>query len=147
MRLTTILHPLLTLFSLSLSQELVIETAHAIPASSCPRRTTTGDTVKVHYAGTLLSTGTQFDSSYDRGQPLSFKLGAGMVIKGWDQGLLDMCVGEKRKLTIPSELAYGNRAMGPIPAGSSLVFETELVGIVGYEPSKEGGSVDGKHEL
>ena len=71
------------------------------------------------------------------------------MIKGWDQGLLDMCIGEKRKLTIPAELGYGNRAMGPIPAGSALVFETELVGIVGYELPKGGDEEgeEGKSEL
>lgn len=77
--------------------------------------------------------GTEFDASYNRGQPLSFTVGKGQVIKGWDEGLLDMCPGEKRKLTIQAEWAYGARAMGPIPANSVLIFETELVDIVGVK--------------
>ena len=77
--------------------------------------------------------GSEFDASYKRGQPLSFTVGKGQVIKGWDEGLLDMCPGEKRKLTIQPEWAYGSRAMGPIPANSVLIFETELVGIAGVE--------------
>jgi len=108
--------------------ELQIDVTHPV---ECTRKTTNGDTVKMHYRGTLADTGKQFDASYDRGSPLSFNLGAGRVIKGWDQGLLDMCVGEKRTLTIPPELGYGDRAMGPIPKGATLIFETELMEIVG----------------
>jgi FK506-binding protein 2 len=89
------------------------------------------------YRGTLHSDGSQFDASYDRGQPLDFALGTGRVIKGWDQGLLDMCIGEKRRLTIAPELGYGDRAVGPIPANSILVFETELVGIRGVEKEEK----------
>ncbi|KAF1934283.1 uncharacterized protein M421DRAFT_88276 [Didymella exigua CBS 183.55] len=81
--------------------------------------------------GTLESDGSEFDASYNRGQPLSFKVGSGQVIKGWDQGLLDMCPGEKRKLTIQPDWAYGSRGAGPIPANSVLIFETELVSIDG----------------
>jgi FKBP-type peptidyl-prolyl cis-trans isomerase len=93
------------------------------------RKTKKGDTISVHYTGTLLD-GTKFDSSVDRGTPFDFQLGAGMVIAGWDQGLLDMKVGEKRKLTIPSSLGYGARgAGGVIPSNATLVFETELLGI------------------
>ncbi|KAI1097168.1 hypothetical protein F4804DRAFT_328414 [Jackrogersella minutella] len=97
----------------------------------CDRKTQKGDTIQVHYRGTLASNGNKFDASYDRGTPFSFTLGGGQVIKGWDQGLLDMCIGEKRTLTVPPEFGYGNRGMGPIPAGSTLVFETELMGIRG----------------
>jgi hypothetical protein len=74
----------------------------------------------VHYRGTLESDGSEFDASYNRGQPLSFTVGQGQVIKGWDQGLLDMCPGEKRKLTIQPDWAYGSRGAGPIPANSVL---------------------------
>ncbi|CAK7226763.1 Peptidyl-prolyl cis-trans isomerase fpr2 [Sporothrix bragantina] len=103
----------------------------------CDRRTKAGDKIEVHYLGTLEKTGAKFDASYDRGVPFSFVLGGGQVIKGWDQGLLDMCIGEKRTLTVPPEYGYGNRGMGPIPAGSTLIFETELLGIKGVpKPEK-----------
>ncbi|KAK2033979.1 FKBP-type peptidyl-prolyl cis-trans isomerase [Colletotrichum zoysiae] len=103
----------------------------------CDRKTKNGDKLTMHYRGTLQSDGSQFDASYDRGTPFSFKIGSGQVIKGWEQGLLDMCIGEKRTLTIPPELGYGSRGMGPIPASSTLVFETELVGIEGVpKPDK-----------
>ncbi len=86
----------------------------------------TGDFVSVHYTGTLLD-GTKFDSSYDRNEPISFKLGSGMVIKGWDEGIAFMHVGDKGRFEIPSDLAYGETANGLIPANSTLVFEVELV--------------------
>lgn len=88
----------------------------------------TGKMVSVHYTGTFLD-GKKFDSSLDRGQPFQFKLGAGRVIKGWDQGVKGMKVGGKRKLTIPPDLGYGSRANGPIPANSTLLFEVELLGV------------------
>ena len=80
----------------------------------------------------MLTDGTKFDSSLDRGTPFTFTLGAGQVIKGWDQGLLGACVGEKRKLLIPPELGYGATGSPPkIPANADLVFETEVTGING----------------
>src|SRR3954463_9882851 len=88
-----------------------------------------GKKVTVHYVGTLTD-GKKFDSSRDRGKGFSFKLGAGQVIKGWDQGVAGMKVGGLRKLTIPSDLAYGDRGFpGAIPPRATLIFEVELLSV------------------
>ncbi|XP_008794656.1 FK506-binding protein 2-like [Phoenix dactylifera] len=98
---------------------------------SCSIQAHKGDSIKVHYRGTLTD-GTVFDSSFERGDPIEFELGSGQVIKGWDQGLLGMCVGEKRKLKIPAKLGYGAQGSPPtIPGGATLIFDTELVAVNG----------------
>ncbi|GMH73867.1 hypothetical protein TrRE_jg9246 [Triparma retinervis] len=84
----------------------------------------------MHYTGTIYTTGKKFDSSLDRSTPFTFTLGVGEVIQGWDRGLMGMCVGEKRKLTIPSGLAYGDAGAGhEIKGGDTLVFQVELLDI------------------
>ena len=93
-----------------------------------------GDLVSVNYTGTLID-GTKFDSSLDHGKPIQFTLGVGQVIKGWDQGIVGMKIGDKKKLTIPPELAYGAQAIPDarggilIPANSTLIFDVELVDV------------------
>ncbi|XP_022727834.1 peptidyl-prolyl cis-trans isomerase FKBP15-1-like [Durio zibethinus] len=104
---------------------------------SCDIQAHKGDRIKVHYRGKLTD-GTVFDSSFERGDPIEFELGSGQVIKGWDQGLLGMCVGEKRKLKIPAKLGYGAQGSPPtIPGGATLIFDTELVAVNG-KPSSGG---------
>ena len=97
---------------------------------------TSGKQVSVHYTGWLFDAaapetkGRKFDSSRDRGEPFSFRLGAGQVIQGWDRGVAGMRVGGQRRLTLPPEFAYGSRgAGGVIPPGATLVFDVELLGV------------------
>lgn len=89
-----------------------------------------GQTVTVHYVGVSFSSGQEFDSSWSRRDPFSFRLGAGQVITGWDRGVAGMRVGGRRQLTIPADLAYGNRgAGGVIKPGETLVFVVDLLGL------------------
>ena len=89
-----------------------------------------GDTVKVHYVGVAYSTGEEFDASYSRGAPLDFPLGAGRVIRGWDEGVAGMKVGGRRRLVIPPHLAYGDRGAGGVIApGETLIFVVDLVDV------------------
>ena len=168
MNLLTYLSLALTLVTSTTAASLDIKTTHS---TDCTRRTQRGDTIHMHYRGTLASTQQEFDSSYKRGEPLVIPIGVGIVIRGrvffylpvfgcvgqlgvhtyvvlkldvltiydcrWDEGLLNMCIGDKRTLTIPPEYGYGDRSIGPIPGGSTLVFETELVGVDGVEKKDE----------
>lgn len=100
-----------------------------VNAAGTGSKPTSGSSIKVHYAGRLVD-GTPFDSSYTRGKPIDFKVGTGMVIKGWDEALLDMNLGEKRTLIIPPNLAYGPQGRPPvIPKNATLIFDVELVSL------------------
>ncbi|WP_406196804.1 FKBP-type peptidyl-prolyl cis-trans isomerase [Kitasatospora sp. NBC_01560] len=89
-----------------------------------------GQVVEVHYAGVTFESGEEFDASWNRGSTFKFPLGAGRVIKGWDQGVVGMKVGGRRELTIPAHLAYGNQSPSPlIPAGSTLIFVVDLISV------------------
>jgi len=100
---------------------------YVVTAGGAGEKPARGTTIKAHYTGRLVN-GTEFDSSVKRGQPLSFAVGTGRVIPGWDEALLDMKKGEKRVLIIPPNLGYGARgAGGVIPPNSSLIFDVELV--------------------
>ena len=120
---------LLLAFIVTVSQAASLESKTLKQGSGAVAKA--GDTVSVHYTGWLMD-GKKFDSSVDRGKPFQFELGAGRVIKGWEQGVEGMHIGEKRELIIPPELAYGKREVGGglIPANSTLKFEVELLDIV-----------------
>ena len=107
----------LTVPALGLDKPLDIKVTHQ---TECSRKTQQGDKISMHYRGTLEKDGSEFDASYKRGTPLSFVLGTGQVIKGWDEGLKDMCPGDKRTLTIQPEYGYGERGIGPIPGNAVL---------------------------
>jgi peptidylprolyl isomerase len=114
-------------------KEQIVETATGLGyvdlVEGSGARPKKGDTVRVHYTGWLKS-GDKFDSSVDRGAPFEFPVGMGRVIRGWDEGVISMKVGGKRKLVIPAHLGYGDRGAGAvIPPGATLIFEVELLGI------------------
>ena len=89
-----------------------------------------GDKLAMHYTGTLKETGAKFDSSRDRGEPFSFTIGVGQVIQGWDQGVMEMSLGQRATLDIPAQLGYGaNGAGGAIPPNADLLFDVELIAI------------------
>ena len=126
--------PLLLFLALACATDLVIEKTF-VPAT-CSQKSKVGDTLYMHYSGYIAqssatgSPGSKFDSSLDRGRPFDFPLGTGRVIKGWDEGLQDMCPGEKRTLIIPPDMGYGARGAGNvIPGGATLKFDVELLSI------------------
>lgn len=109
------------------SEQLLVE---VLQEGSGPQAAAAGDTITVNYSG-WLPDGTLVDSSENPGRsPFSFVLGEGQVIDGWDQGIVGMRVGEKVRLTIPAELAYGSSGQGPIPPNSTLIFEVHMLSIV-----------------
>ncbi|XP_034134522.1 FK506-binding protein 2 isoform X1 [Drosophila guanche] len=125
---------LLASSSLVRAEDLKVEVV-SVP-EGCEQKSKSGDSLTMHYTGTLQADGKKFDSSFDRDQPFTFQLGAGQVIKGWDQGLLNMCVGEKRKLTIPPQLGYGDQGAGNvIPPKATLLFDVELINIGNAPPT------------
>ncbi|XP_069111462.1 uncharacterized protein [Argopecten irradians] len=111
--------------------QVEIEVIVAPTGSACTRRSKAKDVLKVHFDG-FLEDGTKFESSReDGGEPILVQLGSKMALKGWDIGLIDMCVGEKRKLTIPPKFAYGSKGRGNVPGKATVIFEVELFDIQG----------------
>src|SRR5258707_3116394 len=117
-----------TLVRTSLVQTLPSGLSYIVTRRGEGRQPHLGEKVIVHYTG-VMTNGVKFDSSLDRGQPFVFELGAGRVIKGWDEGIGKLKVGDQATLIIPPELAYGEQGRGPIPPNATLIFVIELVGI------------------
>ncbi|XP_068678232.1 uncharacterized protein [Montipora capricornis] len=125
--------------SKSEEEQVTIDVVEKPPDEKCQRKSKDGDLLAMHYTGRLEKDGSVFDSSHNRGQTFDFTLGKGMVIQGWEQGLKDMCVGEKRRLRVPAHLGYGDQGAGEvIPPGANLLFEVELMDI------KDGGVEEGE---
>lgn len=119
-------------------EQLTIEVVEKPSDEKCQRKSKDGDLLAMHYTGRLEKDGSVFDSSHNRGQTFDFTLGRGMVIQGWEQGLKDMCAGEKRKLRVPAHLGYGDQGAGAvIPPGANLLFDVELVEIKDVEAEDE----------
>jgi len=118
-----------SLIALVAAEELKIE---YVTTNECEVKSKNGDQLSMHYSGWLDEErkGPKFDSSLDRGQTFDFQIGVGQVIKGWDEGLLDMCPGDERKLTIPADKGYGDQGAGDvIPGGATLYFDVKLISI------------------
>lgn len=134
---------LVSCLSLVYTQEVKVDVV--TKAETCERAAKNGDTISMRYKGNLYDVATgqlgkQFDSNFDRPDTFDFKLGAGQVIQGWERGVPGMCVGERRKLTVPPQLAYGDVGFSDlIPPGSTLVFEIELVDLKAGEGHDHGG--------
>lgn len=111
------------------ADEQGLEIHNTFRPEQCDRKAKVTDLLTLHYKGYLKEAGTPFDSSYDRNEPFTFQLGIGQVILGWEKGLLEVCVGEKRKLVIPPHLGYGDAKHDQIPPKSTLVFEVEVLKI------------------
>jgi FK506-binding protein 14 len=110
-------------------QDAQVEIHHLFKPEHCDRKAKRTDVLTLHYNGYIQGSDTIFDSSYERNEPLTFQLGIGQVIRGWEKGLVGVCVGEKRKLVIPPQLGYGNAKHDQVPPGSTLVFDIELLKI------------------
>jgi len=118
----------LLLFCFVYGEDSGLQVEYLSKPDTCDVVARNGNMIKMHYVGTL-EDGKKFDSSLDRNEPFQFQLGVGQVIKGWEEGVLGMCVGEKRKLIIPPALGYGDQGAGDIiPGGATLYFEVELIG-------------------
>jgi len=118
---------LLLVASVVLGEDGGLKVEYLSKPETCDVVARNGNMIKMHYTGTL-EDGKKFDSSYDRNEPFQFQLGVGQVIKGWEEGVLGMCAGEKRKLIIPPALGYGDQGAGDIiPGGATLYFEVELI--------------------
>lgn len=115
----------------------------------CDVKAKRSDLLTMHYTGTLAADGTKFDSSVDRNEPFQFQIGIGQVIKGWDEGIVGMCVGEKRKLIVPPALGYGDQGAGDvIPGGATLHFDVELINIAeGPAPVNVFKEIDSNADL
>ena len=128
--LATVLFTLAAVFAEVKETESGLKVEYISKPDTCDKVARNGDMLSMHYVGTLES-GAKFDSSYDRSEPFKFQIGVGQVIKGWEEGVLGMCVGEKRKLIVPPALGYGDQGAGDIiPGGATLYFEVELIEIL-----------------
>lgn len=134
-----VLGVIVLIFTVSRGEEEQVTIEVVEKPAECERKSKDGDLLAMHYTGRLEKDGSVFDSSHNRGQTFDFTMGRGMVIQGWEQGLKDMCVGEKRKLRVPAHLGYGDQGAGSvIPPGANLLFDVELMEIKEGDGGDEG---------